>query len=263
MTETVEPRPFRATGLLVEITGDDLADPTDGWIDGADGLVLDVGAAGTITDERIASTNEHILRDIDPECTAGWRDRPGTQWVAGGGLDAVMRLRDAWPGLDWVPRIEGYRPETRFDFHRAAPGEGFSMYMPDTSAIQGFRVEDTERLPLEAWLSRAVSEGFRCVWLHGRDAETACKGADIEMLTRARRHFAGGRIWLSGGIGEPQHLKTLAREGGAKAVVIPASLARQHGCMTLASALELDTSANHPIAAGLKTWGCPGPHQSA
>lgn len=263
MVETDGARTIRATKLYVEVGGAESAETGEGWLDGADGVVLEGGAADAGSDERITSCDEHILLDANPENVAGWRARAGTLWVAGGGLDAIMPLRDAWPALNWVPRIEVYRPETRFDFHRAAPGEGFSMYMPDTAAIQGFRIAGAERETLEAWLARAVSEGFRRVWLHGRDADAAGKGADIEMLARARRHFAGGRIWLSGGIAEPRHLKTLAREGGAKAVVVPASVARQYGCMTLASALELSSAANHPVAAGLKPAGCPGPHRSA
>lgn len=263
MTETIEERPFRATKLFVEVAPDDLADRQEGWLDGADGLVLDGGIAGAVADEPTTSCGERILRDVDPESLAGWRDRPGTLWVASGGLDAVMRFRDTWPELDWVPRVEVYRPGTRFDFHRAAPGEGFSMYMPDTSAIQGFRIADAEPESLEEWLARATSAGFRCIWLYGRNADMMGKGADIEMLARARRHFAGGRIWLSGGIADACHLKTLAREGGAKAVVVPASLARRCSCPTLAAALELAPPPRGPIPAEPKPSGCSHPYQPA
>lgn len=256
-------RPFRATKLFVEIAGADLCDGEAGWLNGADGVVVSRGVADTFPDEEITSQGAVILHDVDPETLVGWHSRPRTQWVAGGGLDTVLRLRDAWPDLDWVPRIEVYRPETRFDFHRAPPGEGFSMYMPDTAAIQGFRIADTERQTIEALLPRAVAEGFRCIWLHGRDAAEAGRGADIELLVRVRRHFAGGRIWLSGGIAEPRHLETLAGEGGAKAVVVPASIVRHCGCATLAAALELDPPASQPVATGNRPTACPRPRQSA
>lgn len=263
MTETNEKQPFRATKLFVELTNADLADSRDGWLDGADGVVLDGEATHESVDGRSAPHGECILRDVDPEDAGCWQGRPEIRWVAGGGLDMVMRLRDTWPGLDWVPRVEVYRPETRFEFHRAAPGEGFSMYMPDTSAIQGFRIVDTDQGSLETWLSGAVSEGFRYVWLHSRDAERSKNGADMEMLERARRHFAGGSIWLSGGIAGSSHVKTLAREGGAEAAVIPASVAQQCGCAILAKALELEPPAHHPIVAGANIAGCSHGYRSA
>jgi len=263
MTRTSDEQPHRATKLFVEVGGHDLADAPDDWLNGADGVVLGGDGARLSAGNPSTSFGACILQDVDPEDAACWRDRAGTQWVAGGGLDTIMRLRDAWPGLDWVPRVEVYRPETRFDFHRAAPGEGFSMYMPDTSAIQGFRICDTDQESLETWLSEAVSEGFRCVWLHSRDADKSGNGADIEMLERARRHFAGGRLWLSGGIVESRHLQTLAREGGAKAAVIPASVAHQRGCAALATALDLEPPERHPVAPAGKGAGCSRQHQSA
>lgn len=261
MTRTDKKQPYRATRLFVEFSGDDLMDARDEWLNGVDGVVLDGDSARTSAGDPSASYGDSILRDVDPEDAAWWRDRAGTHWVAGGGLDTVMRRRDAWPELDWVPRVEVYRPETRFDFHRSAPGEGFSMYMPDTSAIQGFRICDTDQESLETWLSEAVSEGFRCVWLHSRDADKRGNGADIELLERARRHFAGGRIWLSGGTTEPRHLKTLAREGGAKAAVIAASVAHRWGCAALATAVDLEPPSHYPVATAGHAAGCSRQYQ--
>lgn len=256
MTDGIRTRPQRATKLFVEFSAGDHIEERAEWLEGADGMVIDREAGATVLEHATTAHGDCIVRDADPDAMYGLRDRPGARWVDGGGLDAALRMRDAWPDLDWVPYVEVYRPETRFDFQPAAPGEGFSVYMPDTATIQGFRIAGAEREPVEAWLSRAVAEGFRCVWLHGRDAAAADQGADIELLARARRHFAGGRIWLSGGIAEPRHLKTLAREGGAKAAVIPAMVARQWGCATLAEALVLDPPAGRPIAPGSRSSPC-------
>jgi len=256
MTDATSGRPLRATKLFVELAGPECAEPAGDWLDGADGVAIDGETAAAVLRGENSWRGDCLLRDADPGAMAGLRERPGVLWGCGGSIDAAMRRRDEWPDLDWLPRIEVYRPETRFDFHRAPAGEGFSMYMPDTSAIQGFRIADADGEALEGWLSRAVAEGFRSVWLHGRDAAERGRGADIELLARARRHFAGGRIWLSGGIEEPRHLQTLACEGGAKAAVVSAAVARRWGCATLLSALQFDPPERHAAFAAAPSVSC-------
>ncbi len=241
----------RATSLYVELSGDDIGEEIAGQFEAADGLVF---SCEDRLPEPVDGMRRSILRGIDPALTPKWRERPNTAWVATGGLDAALNLRDAWPDLDWVPYAEIYRPEVRFDFRPASPGEGFSMYIPDTAAIQGFRLADAQRDSLESWLAQLGAEGFRTLWLHSRDAETRGVGGDIELLHRARRHFAGGRIWLSGGVADPRHLKTLAIEGGAKAAVVPAALARDCGCAALIEALALDPT---PAELEVASAGCP------
>ena len=176
-----------------------------------------------------------ILRGVTPLDRPAWAER-AVSWVCAEGLERTAQLRDGWPGLRWVPRAEVYCPSVRYDFFAAAPGEGFSVYRPDTSTIQRHRVADDEE-DLHDWLARAKSLGFRTVWLHGRDAAERGRGLDLDLLDRARRSFGGGRIWLSGGVTEPRHLANLAAEGGAAAVVMPRTLAERCGCGSLLAAL--------------------------
>jgi len=182
-----------------------------------------------------ASRHTWILRGFTPLDSPAWAERNAT-WVCTEGLERTARLRDGWPKLAWVPRAEIYSPSARYDFFAANPGEGFSVYRPDTSTIQRHRVADDEA-DVREWLTQAKALGFRTVWLHSRDAAERGRGLDLDLLDRARRSFGGGRIWLSGGATESRHLANLAAEGGAAAVILPRALAERHGCGSLLAAL--------------------------
>ena len=152
-----------------------------------------------------------------PEELIGWCDDPGPRRVVDGGLDECARLRDAWPALSLLPRLVVYKPEVVYRLSDY-PGDGFKFYAPDTAAIRGYCVTDGDQ-PLGCALERAKALGFDTLWLHERDAAEARRGLDLDLLERARRDFGDG-LWLSGGASEVRHLRNLAREGGAAAVVI-------------------------------------------
>jgi len=208
--------------------------PPDGIteLSDVDGFVVGPGVAEPPSQD---AKHTWILRGVTPLDSPAWTER-NARWVCAEGLDQTVRLRDGWPQLTWVPRAEIYCPSVRYDFFAAAPGEGFSVYRPDTSTIQRHRVADDEA-DLRDWLKRAKSQGFRTVWLHSRDAAGEGRGLDLDLLDRARRSFGGGRIWLSGGATEPRHLANLAVEGGAAAVILPRALAERCGCGSLLAAL--------------------------
>ncbi len=197
-----------------------------------DGFVIGPGVAKPPSQD---PKHAWILRGVTPLDSPAWAERDAT-WVCAEGLERTARLRDGWPELRWVPRAEIHSPSVRYNFVAAAPGEGFSVYRPDTSTIQRHRIADDEE-DLHDWLARAKRLDFRTVWLQGRDAAERGRGLDLDLLDRARGFFGGGRIWLSGGATEPRHLANLAAEGGAAAVVLPRAFAERCGCGSLLAAL--------------------------
>lgn len=234
---------MRGTRLYLDLDSGPLDRVTD--LFDADGFVVGPGVAEP---QRQDPRHDWILRGVTPLDRPAWAER-NTLWVCAEGLDRTARLRDGWPGLTWVPRAEVYLPSVRFDFFAAPPGEGFSVYRPDTATIQRHRVAGDET-DLHDWLGRAKSLGFMTAWLHGRDAAEQGRGLDLDLLDRARRSFGGGRIWLSGGASEPRHLANLAAEGGAAAVVLPRALAESCGCDRLLAALGRADPATEPAAQG-------------
>jgi hypothetical protein len=203
------------------------------WMTGADALVMSPCAC---TPERFAElpVETALLLGGDPERDAGWLENGHCYWVCTEGLAETARRRDQWPGLNWVPQLTVYKAAISYRFSGPAIGEGFSFYMPDTAAIQGWRVTDADRSLAEA-ITRATELGFASLWLHSEQAETRGKGLDLEMLDKAR----GGplAIWISGGVPERRYLRNLARAGGAAAVVVADTLARDAGVESLRQAL--------------------------
>jgi hypothetical protein len=202
----------------------------------ADGFVVGPGAA-----EPQGNDEGHawILRGMTPLDSPAWAERDAS-WVCAEGLERTARLRDGWPSLRWLPRAEIFCPSVRYDFVAAAPGEGFSVYRPNTSTIQRYRVADDDD-DLQGWLAHARTLGFRTVWLESRTAAERDRGLDLDLLSRARRLFAGGRLWISGGLTETRHIANLAAEGGATAVVVPRTVAERCGCEPLLAALGRPT----------------------
>ena len=66
------------------------------------------------------------------------------------------------------------------------------------------------------------------------------------LLDRARQHFGDG-TWLSGGAATSQHMVNLAREGGAKVVVVDAGLLASIGMAALTAALAPPPPPEQPI----------------
>lgn len=203
------------------------------WLTGADALVMSPCGC---TPEQFAElpVETALLLDGDPERDAGWLECGHDDWICAAGLEETARRRARWPELNWVPRLTVYKAATSYRFSGPAIGEGFSFYMPDTAAIQGWRVTDADRSLTEA-ITRATELGFASLWLHSEEAEIRGKGLDLEMLEKTR----GGplAIWISGGVSELKYLQNLARSGGAAAVVVTDALARESGMESLRQVL--------------------------
>ncbi len=198
----------------------------------ADGFVIGPGVTESPPPE---TAHDWTIAGVTPLDCPVWAERRA-HWVCDDSLERTAQLRDGWPDLAWIPRAEVYMPAIRYEFCAARLGEGFSVYRPDTSSIQKHRVVGDES-ELHDWLTRAGTLGFRLVWLHSRDAADHGRGLDLELLDRARRLFAGGKIWLSGGASEPQHLANMTVEGGTTATIVSRALASRYGCDSLLAAL--------------------------
>lgn len=205
------------------------------WLDGADGLVVDP-AITKPRDTEPFSPRVQVLKVNRPEALGVWRECEGVLWASEVGLEKTARLRDAWPGRHWIPRLLVHKPALRYDFSNQSYGEGFKVYVPDTGAIHGgYRVTDGNAR-LDHALVKAAEMGFETVWLHARDAEGKGGGMDLDLLERAQSRFSG-QLWFSGGASEKRHFTTLAAEGGATAVVVRSTLAWRLGCQQIVSAL--------------------------
>jgi hypothetical protein len=206
------------------------------WMEGADGLLIDPGRC---TPEAFACmpVASALLTGGDPQRDAPWRAIAG-HWIGERGLEETARLRDLYPELCWIPRLNVTRAPVGYRFSGPAIGEGFSFYMPDTSAIKTWRVTDSD-LSLHENLARAAALGFEALWLHSPDAADRGRGLDLELLDTPG---AGAlSIWLSGGVCGSGHLRNLARVGGACAVVVDEAVARQASLAELRESLAPQT----------------------
>lgn len=210
----------------------------------ASGLVIKAGAI-TPGERAAIPTAVTVLEDGDPACHEEWCQRENALWTAEDELDSIASQRDSWPHLSWLPRINLYRPEVGYDFNDHTLGEGFKFYVPDTSTIQAYRTLASDQ-PLEALLQRAQELGFETLWIHATDAELSGRGFDLDLLERATSLYKG-RLWISGGGTEEQHLVNLAREGGAAAVVVSSELAYRFGCDRLNLALATGEERGTPV----------------
>ncbi len=228
------------TRLFVEAGAEDVTPQRPGPIAAADGVVLDREAMLALhnrVEDAARSASSWVLRRAEPRELDGWCGRPNVRWVGEGTLEAIARRRDAWPRLQWIPRVEVESAEVRFAFRKTSPGEGFSFYVPDTAAIQGYRVTESQGgSAIETWLVQVADFGFDTVWLHTPDAAAAGRGLDLDLLHRARR-CSPAELWLSGGATGTRHLANLAGEGGAAAVVLPLAVVDACGCAAALAAL--------------------------
>lgn len=213
--------------------------PADGsmdacaWMEGADALVIDPSRCSWELFESIPVARAVVLNG-NPERDGSWRET-ADHWVCDHGLAATARLRDLHPELPWMPRLSVFRAQVSYRFSGAAVGEGFSFYMPDTSAIRGWQADG---LSLETALQRAKALGFAGLWLHSPEAASRNRGLDLELLEKIRGGC--GAVWLSGGVGDAGHLRNLMREGGASAVVVDGAVAQACSLATLGEALVAD-----------------------
>ena len=208
------------------------------WISGADALMFD---PANCDPEAVPANlfDRFVLVAGDPERDRYWNDYGSCQWVCDRGLIKAAELRDVWPELDWIPRLDAFRPEMSYRFSGPAVGEGFSFYIPDTSIIKGWEVTDEGRNLTDA-LRLACELGFTRVWLHSLDAEEKGRGLDLDMLERAARDIDD--IWISGGLTETRHLSNLAKWGGATGVVVDQAFAETVSVERLRAVIHSDPS---------------------
>ncbi|MCU7919055.1 MAG: hypothetical protein KZQ95_11940 [Candidatus Thiodiazotropha sp. (ex Epidulcina cf. delphinae)] len=203
------------------------------WMRGADAVVLDPCHC-SIEAFRQMPVEHAVISAGDPERDRIWLEERACQWVSNEGLEAVAKLRDRWPELDWVPKLSLYRPQTNYCFPGPANGEGFSFYTPDTASLRAWRLSN-EDISLTEAMALALAMGFPCLWLHSETAEFDAKGLDLEMLDKVRGTPLD--IWISGGVSDRRHLHNLVKTGGASAVVVSEKFAREAGVDLLSADL--------------------------
>ncbi len=179
-----------------------------------------------------------------------WRAEPAIPHIVDDDLEACARLRTENPQCPWLPRLSLCKADPVYRMIDS-PGEGFRFYTPDTSAIQAYHVVSTGKT-LRDELALARSLGLERIWLHAVDAARHGQGLDLDMLEQAKQDF-DGEIWISGGASQPRHLESLAREGGAGAVVIDLALLHQSGSEFLTRALHHRPPPEIPVQ-----QPCPG-----
>ncbi len=233
-------QPIQLYVELCETPSDETPEPC-AWLRGADALVLDPARCTPRQFEPLP-VERAILLNGDPQRHQPWRELSG-EWVCDRGIEATARLRDLHPRLHWIPRLEVLRARVSYRFSGPAVGEGFSFYMPDTAAIKGWRVED---MSLEAALERLAALGFDDLWLHSPGAQSRRRGLDLDLLDKTRH--GDQAVWLSGGVDNLAHLRNLAREGGASAVIVDASVAQECSLVALAEALGTEPPRPQAVA---------------
>ncbi len=203
------------------------------WLEGADALVIDPCRCALQQFESLP-VGEAVIVNGDPQRDTPWHDAAG-HWVGDRGLESTARLRDRYPTLSWIPKLNLARAQVSYRFSGPAVGEGFSFYIPDTAAIHGWRVDGGDLTFREA-LTRATELGFSTLWLHSPEAAARGVGLELDLLEQAR----GGpvEIWLSGGVTEVRHLQNLSRAGGAAAVTVDAEAGRRLTLQALRAALS-------------------------
>lgn len=231
------------TELLLELDNDFAENLDPEVLTGLAGLVVD----GTCLKPRQCSHFSIPVAALtgSPAILDEWREHQDILRVVDAGLDSCAQLRDDRPEQKWLPRLEVSKQETIFRM-TDSPGEGFSFYTPDTSAIYGYRVSDGEHTLITA-MKRARELGFDRIWLHSRDAAGRGDGLELDLVAQVRQYF-GNSLWVSGGATQPQHLENLAREGGASAVVIDASLLDHAGVEELTVALKPAVTKQIPVS---------------
>lgn len=202
------------------------------WLEGADGLVIDSSRCAP-HQFRDMPVEDAVIMNGDPEQDAPWRETAG-HWVHDRGLESTACLRDRYPALSWIPKLNLSRARVSYRFSGPATGEGFSFYIPDTAAIHSWRVDGWDLTFREA-LTRATELGFSAVWLHSPEAASRGAGLELDLPEQAR----GGplEIWLSGGVTEVRHLQSLSRTGGVAAATVDAAVGRRLTIQALRAAL--------------------------
>lgn len=214
-------------------TPDDETPESCAWMQGADALVLD---PADCTPRRFESmpVERAILLNGNPSQDEPWRELC-CDWVCGRGIEETARLRDLYPQLHWIPRLNVTRAQVSYRFSGPAVGEGFSYYIPDPASIKGWQVAGAS---LETVLERVTALGFDDLWLHSPVAASRCRGLDLDLLEKTQRSDMA--VWLSGGVGDAGHLRNLSRVGGASAVIVDSAVAKACTLVSLGEALVVE-----------------------
>ncbi len=232
------------TRLLVELSDTVSTGQSLPPLNGIDGLVFDPVsyplAAGLANGDCDPAT--WVLRGCSPLGIEGWSECSDATWICDDGLQQTAAMRDGWPSLSWVPRIEVSKAEVIYQFSDEAHGDGFKTYRPNTAAIQGYLTGDGGR-SLFDWIEDASSRGFETVWLHAAHAAANGTGLDLDMLEKIHGRFSG-KIWLSGGATSLRHIETLAREGGVEAVILPKKFVDECGPHELTAVLGAEVESD-------------------
>lgn len=210
-----------------------VADEDVSWMEGADAAVVDQPQCDIQSLSQLPVSGI-VLQDAAPAQWMELEAHKRCNWVCTTGLQHTAQLRDEWKELQWIPRLTVYLPSLSYRFSGKAMGEGFSFYIPDTSAIRGWRVTDGEQSLRDA-VQMAKTLGFDALWLHSLDAAQAGRGLELELLDRTAD--SGLKVWMSGGVTQAQHLTNLTRVGGVDSVVVDAALVREAGVEPLCECL--------------------------
>jgi hypothetical protein len=229
--------------LYVDLTQTTGPLPPEAALAEADGYVL----SSTGLPEGLNSSGKDLLfldaqscGPVDPHMAGPLRTRISRQ-----GLADIVRLRDDYPDITWIPQANVTRLETAYHFPTTHYSEGFRTYQPVFPSHSPYRVSDSDT-PIGSWLEKATELGFETVWLHRSQSEVAGTGLDLDLRELALETWTGN-LWLSGGATTLMHIKYLVQEGGLDALIIPLDLACTLGCEKIASALH--RGANRPARA--------------
>ncbi len=230
--------------LLVELPTTVSRDQSLPPLNNIDGLVFDPASYPLPDDlaDGDCAPATWVLRGCSPVGIEGWSEFSDATWICDDGLQQTAAMRDGWPSLSWVPRIEVSKAEVIYQFSNEAHGDGFKTYRPNTAAIQGYLTDDGGR-SLFDWIEESCTQGFETIWLHAVHAAANGTGLDLDMLEKIRGRFSG-KIWLSGGASSICHIETLAREGGVEAVILPKIFVDECGPHELRAALGPEVESN-------------------
>lgn len=152
------------------------------------------------------------------------------------GLEATARLRQQYPELTWIPRVDVTLQPTAYHFPTTHYSETFRTYQPIFTGPSPYQVEDGDA-QLVAWLQKAAELGFSTLWLNAPGAAQAENGLDLDLRELALGNWSGD-LWLSGGASTLMHVKYLVQEGGIDALVVAPALAVALGCDQIRASLR-------------------------
>jgi len=176
------------------------------------------------------------------EAVLGYREQE-EGWAQHEGAKDGKEMSDSpahvWPRV--IPHLRARHKEKVFSMNPERNLSGFTFYMPDMAAMEGYELvfdddgeeeplshaERMRRFDLARWLGRYVAalEGMRPVMLlQSLTAEArGQKGYDIEMAAYCREK-CGVPVIAMGGVGTVRHVLNFERHGQGAGIVLPDSV---------------------------------------